>query len=120
MVIYVILHGQLVYMQNDDVVYSLYVLEPDDVNYTLRLGQQNGWRPLISAKVLASLKMLLWKMLYGLRGWIILLKYLPDGRIRKQRLVDYVTMDANYATPLRANGSATALQFLSTKGPLWL
>ena len=42
---------------------------------------------------------------------------MPDGRKRPQRLVDYVTMDRNYSTPLESNGSMeTPYSFYQPKG----
>ena len=109
-------HGQLVYVQNDDVVYSFVCLNLMMLT-TLKIGSAKWLASLISAKVLASLKMLLEDVVWAKRMDNLVEVPMPDGRIRKQRLVDYVTMDANYATPLGANGSATMpYNFYQPKG----
>jgi hypothetical protein len=111
-------HGQLVYVEQDDIVYSLYKLAPNDVNYTSRLGQENGWRPLISAKGLGEFENAsLGDVVWAKRMDELVEVPMPDGRMRRQRFVDYVTMDQDYSIPLEVNGSTDMpYKFYQPKG----
>ena len=46
--------GQLVYIEDEKTVYSLYLGNDDNHSYKGRLGEENGWRVLLSASGLGE------------------------------------------------------------------
>ena len=99
--------GMFAYVMEDDSVYSFHKGKEADRNYSWRTGAaENGWRKLIPAYGIgefedASLGDVVWsKKMDDLVD-----VPMPDGRLRTQRFVDYVTMDINYSRPLELNSS---------------
>ena len=114
-------HGTFAYVGGeDDSVYSFHLGKEVDRNYTWRIGEANGWRKLITPAGLGEFENAsVGEVVWAKRMDDLVDVPMPDGRLRTQQLVDYVTMDHKLHPFGGKWFGSYALLLLSTKRFIW-
>ena len=97
-------HGLMVYVSEEDAVYSFHEGNSSGREYSWRYGASNGWRVLIEATGIGEFEdASVGEVVWAKKMDTVTELPMPDGRLVDRLIIDYVTMDENLSSPLNIN-----------------